>query len=146
MLTVQFSFNLRYIVHIRANRHNNSVLNELRKLTDLPGLTGEIICVINILQNFTHFSSSWHEKVSKVLLRPQTPNGKAYSAPSYSLTLDLVKKLSQITFEKIIQTLWLLCSFSLYLNVLLDYLIIKLFNVWFLIFTFNKRRCWFFVS
>ena len=94
MPTVQFNFNRCYIVHKRANRHSNSVLNKLRKLIDLPGATGENVSVINILQNSTCFLRSWHEKVSKVLLHPQTPHGKAYSAPSYPLSVGT----SQETF------------------------------------------------
>ena len=51
MLTVQFNFNLCYIVHIRGNRYSNSVLTELRELMDLPKATGENVYVINIPQN-----------------------------------------------------------------------------------------------
>ena len=45
-VTVQFNFNLRYIVHMRANCHINSILKEFRKLMDLPRATGENNCVI----------------------------------------------------------------------------------------------------
>ena len=43
------------------------MLKEVRKLMDLPSPTGENVSVINILQNWTRFLRSWHEKIDKFL-------------------------------------------------------------------------------
>ena len=45
-------------IYKRGNRHSNSVLKELRKLTDRPRAKGVNVCVIKIPQNLTHFLQS----------------------------------------------------------------------------------------
>ena len=55
MLMVLFNFNLCCNVHMRANCHSISVLNEIRKLMDLPGATGENICIIKHSSEFAIF-------------------------------------------------------------------------------------------
>ena len=42
-------------------------MKDLRKLMGLPRVTGEDLCVINILQNSPRFLSSWNGTVGKVL-------------------------------------------------------------------------------
>ena len=52
MFTVQFNFNLCYIVYQKGNRYSKSMLKDLRKLIDLPRATAKNVYLINIPQNY----------------------------------------------------------------------------------------------
>ena len=61
--TLQFNFKLCFIVHKWRSRHGNSVLKELRKIVDLPRVTGEDVFLINILQNSFFCISASHDRL-----------------------------------------------------------------------------------